>query len=309
MGINQSRHKSKPIARKESVHSDQSVQHSTSSVNIEGRYYLVSDTGSYCLPSDEVEQDRLNSQHFSLKALLGGNVLPSIETMTPRKASVLDVGCGSGCWVMEMAIDHPEYQITGIDIADMFPTTIRPENVTFLLHNVVKGGLPYPDNSFDFVHLRLMIVAFRSGEWSTILTEIFRVLKPGGLLSVVETDFTEKTTDPVVELFNSELIKAMQANEQDPFIGAKLNTLLQELQYDIIEVKELFLSYELPLNPIAKEMLINWKSAILSLKPMLAHRVTTDPAQYSSAVDRYMNGITNVGWRVKVWAYCAQKPL
>lgn len=56
-------------------------------------------------------------------------------------------------------------------------------------------------------------------------------------------------------------------------------------------------------------MLINCKSAMLSLKPMLAHRLTTNPDLYNGIVDRYIDGITRVGWRVKVWAYCAQKPI
>ncbi len=88
-----------------------------------------------------------------------------------------------------MAIDHPEFEMTGVDMADMFPTTIRPENVKFELLNILDG-LPYPDNSFDFVHMRLMIIAFRSTEWPVVLKEIFRVLKPGGLVQLVESDFT-----------------------------------------------------------------------------------------------------------------------
>lgn len=88
-----------------------------------------------------------------------------------------------------MAIEFPEYQVTGLDMADMFPTTIVPENVSFDLHNVLDG-LPYPDNSFDFIHMRLMIVALRSTEWPFVLNEIFRVLKPGGLVQLVESDFT-----------------------------------------------------------------------------------------------------------------------
>lgn len=88
-----------------------------------------------------------------------------------------------------MAIDHPEFEMTGVDMADMFPTTIRPENVKFELLNILDG-LPYPDNTFDFVHMRLMIIAFRSTEWPLVLKEIFRVLKPGGLVQLVESDFT-----------------------------------------------------------------------------------------------------------------------
>jgi ubiquinone/menaquinone biosynthesis C-methylase UbiE len=88
-----------------------------------------------------------------------------------------------------MAIEYPDFQMTGLDMADMFPATIRPENVKFELHNVLDG-LPYPDNSFDFIHMRLMIIALRSSEWPFVLNEIFRVLKPGGLVELVESDFT-----------------------------------------------------------------------------------------------------------------------
>lgn len=88
-----------------------------------------------------------------------------------------------------MAIDYPEYNIIGADMSDMFPTTIRPENVKFELYNVLNG-LPYPDDTFDFVHMRLMIIAFRENEWPFVLKEIYRVLKPGGLVQLMESDFT-----------------------------------------------------------------------------------------------------------------------
>lgn len=91
--------------------------------------------------------------------------------------------------VQEMAIEHPNAHVTGIDMADMFPTAIRPENVTFQLCNILDG-LPYEDNTFDFVHMRQLIVALRAKEWPAVLNEIYRVLKPGGLVQLVESDFT-----------------------------------------------------------------------------------------------------------------------
>lgn len=89
----------------------------------------------------------------------------------------------------EMAIDNPNAHVTGIDMADMFPTAIRPENVTFQLTNIIDG-LPYDDNTFDFVHMRQLIVGLRATEWPNVVAEIFRVLKPGGLVQLVESDFT-----------------------------------------------------------------------------------------------------------------------
>lgn len=88
-----------------------------------------------------------------------------------------------------MAIDYPQFKITGLDMADMFPTTIRPENVKFELHNILNG-LPYPDQTFDYVHMRLLITGLRTEEWPIVIAEIHRVLKPGGLVQLVESDFT-----------------------------------------------------------------------------------------------------------------------
>lgn len=91
-----------------------------------------------------------------------------------------------------MATEHPNAHVTGLDMSDMFPTAIRPENVTFQLANILDG-LPYEDNTFDFVHMRQLVVALRSNEWLTVIQEIYRVLKPGGLIQLVESDFTVRS--------------------------------------------------------------------------------------------------------------------
>lgn len=72
MGINHSRPHVSSNVRKESLRTNSrsnqsassSVSTSTSSVMIEGRQYHRTNTATYCLPSDEVEQDRLNSVRF-----------------------------------------------------------------------------------------------------------------------------------------------------------------------------------------------------------------------------------------------------
>ncbi|OBZ82699.1 Demethylmenaquinone methyltransferase [Choanephora cucurbitarum] len=285
-----------------------SMSRSANSITIDGRQYH-SDTvsGIYMLPRDEVEQDRLNSQHFALKALYEGNVLKCVEDRLPEDAIVLDIGCGSGSWVMEMAVDHPQYKVIGSDVSDMFPTTIRPENVQFELYNVIQG-LPYPDNTFDLVHMRLLITALGQADWTFVIAEIFRVLKPGGLVELVESDFTDKSDNSIVESFNQEFIKALEEGGQDPHIAPKLTTLLSEAKFEIIEVNNKFIDYSLPLNPIAREMLSNWKNALLSIKPMLAHRFSSDVEMFPTIVDRYIEGVAQAGWKVKMWAICGQKP-
>jgi ubiquinone/menaquinone biosynthesis C-methylase UbiE len=75
--------------------------------------------------------------------------------------------------------------LIGVDMCDVFPSSIRPANVNFKIGNIAEG-LDFPDNSFDLVHIRFFVCALRVHEWPTVLKEIKRVLKPGGFVYSVE---------------------------------------------------------------------------------------------------------------------------
>lgn len=91
-----------------------------------------------------------------------------------------------------------------MDDCPLFPTSIKPGNSHFKLHNVLKG-LPFKDNEFDFIHMRLMILYFTPEELSKLLGEISRVMKPGGYFEVVDTNYTVQNAGPISnKLVNSE---------------------------------------------------------------------------------------------------------
>lgn len=64
------------------------------------------------------------------------------------------------------------------------------------MQNILKG-LSYPDNEFDYVHMRMMIYYFSPEELSQLLTEISRVLKPGGYYEIVDTSYTIRHAGPI----------------------------------------------------------------------------------------------------------------
>lgn len=70
-------------------------------------------------------------------------------------------------------------------MCDVFPNNIRPPNVSFQVGNVL-GKLPFADNTFDFVNLRLFIIALKKHEWPIVVNEAYRILKPGGFIQMVE---------------------------------------------------------------------------------------------------------------------------
>lgn len=61
-----------------------------------------------------------------------------------------------------------------------------PKQFTFTIGNVVEG-LPYEDHTFDFVHMRLLVLSLREEEWPLAIKEAVRVTKPGGYLQFVES--------------------------------------------------------------------------------------------------------------------------
>ncbi len=65
--------------------------------------------------SNKDELSRLRIQDQTLTASMGG-VLP--EQSDPSLFHhVLDVGCGSGCWVIETARTYPNMSVFGIDVS------------------------------------------------------------------------------------------------------------------------------------------------------------------------------------------------
>lgn len=84
-----------------------------------------------------------------------------------------------------MATEYPNVQFTGIDQISSIPQDIRPSNIDFSVQDVLCG-LSFEDNSFDFVQMRLFSMTFDRAYWVQALAEVYRVLKPGGYIQLLE---------------------------------------------------------------------------------------------------------------------------
>jgi ubiquinone/menaquinone biosynthesis C-methylase UbiE len=92
-----------------------------------------------------------------------------------------------------MATEFPSAQFVGIDQVALFPHDIRPANVTFQKQDVLLG-LPFEDNTFDLVQMRLFSLAFTRSQWAEALKEAYRVTKPGGFVQFLEVQLEVKCT-------------------------------------------------------------------------------------------------------------------
>ncbi|RDX51193.1 hypothetical protein OH76DRAFT_1455102 [Lentinus brumalis] len=116
-------------------------------------------------------------------------------------AEVLDLGCGEGFWVLHAAKlwKSNGTKVTGLDLIDVHNNHVGevhphlepeqvPKNVTWLRANFVKYALPFPDNSFDLVRMANLTLCIPMSRWRFVLTQVRRVLKPGGRLELIDDD-------------------------------------------------------------------------------------------------------------------------
>ncbi|KAJ3292474.1 hypothetical protein HK104_005282 [Borealophlyctis nickersoniae] len=145
----------------------------------------------YSLPNDDEEIDRLHLQHYMQRWAFGGNFrAPVTAILSQAGCKVLDLGCGSGIWAMEIATDFPITIVTGVDIAPIQASTIKPANLDFITHNILRP-FPFADASYDYVHMRSLFLAIPDRQWPSVVAEIVRVLKPGGYVELVEPEMNE----------------------------------------------------------------------------------------------------------------------
>lgn len=144
----------------------------------------------YNLPRDLEEMNRLDFQHYLFRNALHGNYAAPVNA----PASILDVGTGTGRWAREMAQLFPQANVVGLDVNPPPVDTVAaagnagdllPPNYSFTVGNILEG-LPFPDASFDFVHMRLLVSAIPHDRWPYVVGELVRVTRSGGWVESVE---------------------------------------------------------------------------------------------------------------------------
>jgi ubiquinone/menaquinone biosynthesis C-methylase UbiE len=114
---------------------------------------------------------------------------------------VLDVGCGTGYGSAMMAT--PDREVVGVDTSgeavEWAKTTYRAENASFFVMPATE--LRFPDNSFDAVCSIQSIEHFDDVE--VFLSEVVRVLRPGGVLAVATPNRLTYSPDGKINPFHT----------------------------------------------------------------------------------------------------------
>lgn len=139
---------------------------------------------------NEKELSESEILHEIMKRCWGVNFVSPIEQeLTIRKDfKVLDVGCGSGTWLLELSENYPLTNFVGVDKISKFPKDFSQNNLQFITGDILNR-LPFEDNFFDFVHMSFVIMEFTDEQWEDIIIkELVRVCKPGGWIEFLEIE-------------------------------------------------------------------------------------------------------------------------
>lgn len=142
---------------------------------------------------------------YNVKTLVSESLVHDIITSTAglsvldwsagAPSRVLDLGTGTGKWVVEMARQWKETEFIGLDLVPVqTPLTHMPDEdlqgrVSWVVANALQG-LPFPDHSFDYIHIRLINSGIPEDKWEYFLSEVVRVLTPTGQLEILESDWS-----------------------------------------------------------------------------------------------------------------------
>ncbi|CAI2178433.1 16375_t:CDS:2 [Funneliformis geosporum] len=182
-------------------------------------------TSKYSFPNDEIEIGRMELSHLLLKNAYGSNFSSPVNDKLRDGISVLDVGCGAGHWVIENAKDYPNSTFVGLDMSPIFPTENKPRNAGFIECNVLEG-LPFPSNTFDFVHQKFLYAAFSEKQWLQVIKEIARVLKPSGYAEFMEVEPYPLNAGPINKEISEKYVQYHKSNDLCLGIAFKLKDMM-----------------------------------------------------------------------------------
>jgi ubiquinone/menaquinone biosynthesis C-methylase UbiE len=165
------------------------------------------DENTYVFDAESVsETTRLMLQDRQMTRGMGGPFSERKPADFDKMHDILDIACGSGGWVLDVAYEHPDIQVEGIDtsrtLIEYARATARSQklsNAHFTIMNVLQP-LQFPDNAFDIVNARMLFAVVPPDQWPSLLQECFRITRPGGTIRLTEWEIPLTTSSAYEQL-------------------------------------------------------------------------------------------------------------
>lgn len=155
-----------------------------------------------------------------------------------EKVKLLDVGCGTGRTLHQIALAHPAMRLWGVDLSPAYVRAARErlsavEELTLAVEN--GEHLPFTDASFDVATSVYMFHELPRNARRNVLRELHRVVRPGGLVVIEDSAQLAESEElaPALREFPREFHEPFY----DDYLGDDLAGILREVGF-VVEAVE-----------------------------------------------------------------------
>jgi ubiquinone/menaquinone biosynthesis C-methylase UbiE len=150
----------------------------------------------------------------------------------PQHVRLLDIACGTGRTLRQLATAHPDLRFHGVDLSPSYVQLARRRlaDVREMSLSVENGeALPYADGAFDVVTSVYLFHELPRNARRNVIREMFRVVRPGGLVVIEDSAQLSESSEIGDALIN------FPAEFHEPFyrdyLDDDLATILDEVGF------------------------------------------------------------------------------
>lgn len=171
------------------------------------------------------------AERFANTHTVNYHILFEIISMFSPKSNikVLDFGCGTGNYIKAICT-YTDYHVYGVEPCKEMITFAQKQNPNIIIKPGNHLSIPYPDNFFEYVYMTNVV--HQISDISTMYKEIYRVLKPDGILCICTESRRQLLNKYWIRYFPSIIIKDLK---RFPSIS-KLKRLAKQQQFGIIKI-------------------------------------------------------------------------
>ena len=126
------------------------------------------------------------------------NHIFNYKTTDSNTGRIMDIGCSVGASTKYLIEAFPDKEVDAVDLSPHFLSAAKfhhstpssplftdlQEKITY--HHVMAENMPFESNSYDIVSLSYFIHELPTKITEEVISEVYRVLRPGGTISIVD---------------------------------------------------------------------------------------------------------------------------